>query len=49
MNWENSVLTNEGNRMLTESLLGKRLEIMRAAGGVGTVPEASLMAQTALK
>lgn len=46
--WENAVITNSGNELLSQWANGGRLTIDRAATGYGTVNSAYLMAQTAL-
>ncbi len=49
MAWNNAVVTNAGVAMLQQVLGGATFTIDNAAGGSGTVPVASLLAQTALK
>jgi len=49
MAWDNAVVTNNGVAMLQQVLAGEVLTLDWAAGGTGTVPPSSLMAQTALK
>lgn len=46
--WENAVITNSGNELLSQWANGGRLTIDRAATGYGTVNPAYLMAQTSL-
>lgn len=48
MAWDNAVVTNNGVAMLQQVLAGGVLTLDGAAGGAGTVPASSLMAQTAL-
>lgn len=47
--WKDSAVVNSGLSLLAQWLANKKLIIDKAAGGTGTVPAASIMAQTGLR